>query len=68
MNQNEYRNFDDPTVALAVILNCRLSELQAVKAALDSVPGARVVYSRVGTPRSLWVKSEDERQPAEEEG
>ena len=46
----------DPTISLAVVLNLKMSEVAAVRSALEGLPGVRVIVTKVGPPKTLWIK------------
>ncbi len=45
----------DPAISLAFILNLRVSKVAEVREALAGLEDIRVVVSRLGPPRSLWI-------------
>ena len=51
----------DPTVSLAVVLSLPFSRVSEVKDALAGLPGVKVVLSRMGPPRSLWIRTGEGR-------
>ena len=46
----------DPIVSLGFVLSLKLSEVEEVRAALSDRPGVRIVYTKVGPPRTLWIE------------
>ncbi len=46
----------DPKVSLAFVLTLRISRVEGVREALRGVEGVRIVTSRVGAPRTLWIQ------------
>ena len=46
----------DPIVSLGFVLTLKLSEVDGVRVALSERPGVRIVYAKVGPPRSLWIE------------
>ena len=46
----------DPTVSLAFVLSLRVSRIQDVREVLAGLEGVRVVLSKVGAPRTLWIQ------------
>ena len=45
----------DPTVSLGFVLVLPISRVTSVKEALSGLEGVRVVISRMGPPRTLWL-------------
>ncbi len=45
----------DPRVSLGFVLVLPISRVAAVKDALSDLEGVRVVISRMGPPRTLWL-------------
>lgn len=52
---NEERELD-PTVSLGFVLVLPISRVGAVKEALSDLEGVRVVISKMGPPRTLWIR------------
>ncbi len=50
----------DPAISLAFVLNLRISKVEAVREALRELEGVRVVLSKIGPPRTLWIKEGEE--------
>ncbi len=46
----------DPAISLAFILNLRVSKVSEVREALAALENVQVVVSRLGAPRSLWIR------------
>ncbi len=46
----------DPQVSLGFVLVLPISRVGAVKEALAKLEGVRVVISRMGPPRTLWIQ------------
>ncbi len=46
----------DPAISLAFVLNLRVSKVSEVREALAALEDVRVVVSRLGPPRSLWIR------------
>lgn len=49
----------DPTVSLAFVLSLHVSKVEAVREALRKLEGVRVVLSKIGPPRTLWIREGD---------
>ena len=58
------RNADslDPTVSLGFILNLPLSRVEEIRRFLLGLAGVRVVVSKLGPPRTLWIREGPEPQ------
>ncbi|MEE9237179.1 MAG: hypothetical protein V3U52_05270 [Thermoplasmata archaeon] len=52
---NEERELD-PRISLGFVLVLPISLVGAVKEALSDLEGVQVVISKMGVPRSLWIK------------
>lgn len=46
----------DPAISLAFVLNLRVSKVSEVREALAALEDVRVVLSRLGPPRTLWIR------------
>ena len=46
----------DPAISLAFVLNLRVSKVSEVREALAALEDVRVVLSRLGPPRTLWIQ------------
>ena len=53
----------DPIISLGIILGVPLSKVEAVREALATLPDVRLIVSRVGAPRTLWLIRKEEGRP-----
>ena len=58
----------DPMVSLGFILGVPLSKVEDIHRALDAVDGVKLIVSRVGAPRTLWLVRQDGEPPREGAG
>ncbi len=49
----------DPAISLAFVLNLRISKVAEVREALAALEDVRVVLSKIGPPRTLWLVEGD---------
>ena len=49
----------DPRVSLGFVLVLPMSRIAAVQDALSDLEGVRVVISRLGPPRTLWLMDKE---------
>jgi hypothetical protein len=55
---------DDPRVSLGVIMLCRSSEVDGIRQALRGTK-AKIVITKIASPRRLWIVEADREPPRE---
>ncbi len=50
----------DPIVSLGFILKARLSRVADIREVLSDMEGVRIIVSKLGEPRHLWIKGGEE--------
>ncbi len=59
--ENDYEL--DPVVSLGFVLGLPLSKVEAVRKALSGIDGVKLIVSRVGSPKTLWLVRREEGAP-----